>query len=80
MEINDVSGNEAPITETSENLDNSENEVLNNSESEETEAVTVVEVYDYSPDFAILESLGFIEIAVLIAVGCIIAWTGAHRE
>lgn len=80
MEINDVSGNEAPITETSENLDNSENEVLNNSESEETEAVTVVEVYDYSSDFAILESLGFIEIAVLIAVGCIIAWTGAHRE
>lgn len=80
MEINDVSGNETSFSETSETLDNSENEVLDNSVSEETEAVTVVEVYDYTSDFAILESLGFIEIAVMIAVGCIIAWTGAHRE
>ena len=80
MELNDVSGNETYFTETTEDMDNSEDEVVDNFESEETEAVTVFAAYDYTSDFAILESLGFIEIAVMIAVGCIIAWTGAHRE
>lgn len=80
MEINDVSGNETGTTETSEALDNAEDEIVDSSEASDSEQTVLYEAYDYTSDLAVIKAEGFIMIAVLIAIGCIIAWIGARRE
>lgn len=79
MRINDVSGNETISSEDSETLDNTSNEVLEG-ESSETETTVLYESYDYTPILSDIRGLHVFECVLLLAIGCIIAWTGARHE
>lgn len=74
----DVFENETVTSEDSENMDITSNEVLSEVESETEESVSVV--YDYTPTLNDLRGLLVLECVLLIAIGCIIAWTGARYE
>lgn len=74
---NDVSGNETDILETSETLEDLENEAV---EVSNTESTVMVDSNDYTVYMADVRGLLILEIVVLIAIGCIVAWTGAHHE
>lgn len=79
MRINDVSGNETNSSEDSETLDNTLNEALEG-ESSETETTVLYESYDYTPILSDIRGLHVFECVLLLAIGCIIAWTGARHE
>lgn len=74
---NDVSGNETDLLETSETLEDLENEAV---EASNTETTVLVDGNDYTVYMADVRGLLILEIVVLIAIGCIVAWTGAHHE
>lgn len=74
---NDVSGNETDILETTETLENLENESV---EVSNTESTVMVEEPLYTAVLGDVRGLLILEIVVLIAIGCIVAWTGAHHE
>lgn len=75
----DVSGNEEVIAETSEDSNINQNETLEEEEATEEETVAEVQI-DYTSHFQMIEGLLFINVTILLAVGCIIAWVGARYE
>lgn len=78
MRSDDVSGNEKVIAEDSETLDNPENEVLEG--ETETDATVLYESYDYTPYLSDIRGTLVFVCVLLIAIGCIIAWTGARHD
>lgn len=75
----DVFENETVTSEDPENMDITSDEVLTDEESEMEESV-VVDSYDYTPILNDIRGLLVLECVLLIAIGCIIAWTGARYE